>query len=48
MCEVMQLATKKITNNIKGKELEKLLAVVNPTNGIDFFANMDHKIARVI
>ena len=36
--KVMKCATTNTIGSIKGKELEKLLLVGNPTNGEEFFA----------
>ena len=38
--EAMQMATRKAITSIKGKEPEKLLAVGNPANREEFFAEV--------
>lgn len=36
MWDAMQNATKKVITSICGKEIEKLLAIAKPFNGVDF------------
>lgn len=42
--DVMQTATKKAISSIRGKELEKLLAVANPANGDEFMEEVSYYV----